>query len=631
VAVERRRAPEAGRDPDRAVDLLVALAAVAAASLINPYGAAALRLPIDRFFGQLDAAGLVARVITEHQPILSSRPVTPSIVAFWSLVLLTALALVLNAGGVRLFDVLVAGMTLYAALRARQNIPIFVIAATPMLLRHAAGAAAAWQFERWPATRRRAAALLPVILAAVCLLLTRDVVSNRFYLRWPAERWWGVGPIPHYFPEEAARFVTEQRLPGNVFHSLSIGGYLMHAWDGRPGVFIDGRIDLYMGGILETYLKAIDDPEAFEDAVRRYQITTVLWPHQRAVEGAALLAYLARGNGWILAHLDPGGAVYLRADIASMRQARESPFRPGRARREVYEDLARALDDEPFPGPPIRETALGEFFRLTADPIGAEYFYGRALEREPRSPWLLHHQALALEGQGRTGEARAFHQRALETDEGHPPAAAALASYLLEDGDLEEAARLIDRAYRGRERGVRLLLARARLFDRRGQAREALAAYQEALRRWPRDPAALLELGRFYARHGEEGAALSLFTSAAEADRDDPEAAREMAEILVTLGKVSAALDVAREAGRRAVDRIEKERTIGGGTDGATAATGREADRRLLLLSARLEIRSGDRERASAWIEALSRAGLLEEADVRGDPDLHALWTNRER
>lgn len=631
TAVERWRPREAGRDPDRAVDFLVALAAVAVASLINPYGAAALRLPIEQFFGQLGGASLASSVFAELQPVLSSPAATPSIVAFWVLVILTALALVLNAGRVRLFEVLVAGATLYAALRARRNIPIFVVAATPLLLRHAAGAATAWRIERWPAARRRAAVLFPLLLAAACLLLTRDVVSNRFYLRWPTERWWGVGPIPHYFPEEAARFVTGARLPGNVFHSLSIGGYLMHAWGGRRGVFIDGRHGLYPGGVLETYLEAVDDPEAFEEAVRRYQITTVLWPHQRALEGGALLAYLARGNGWTLVHLDPGGAVYLRADLTSIRQAGEAPFRPGRAPREVYEDLARALEASPFPGPPIREIALGEFFHVTEDPRGAEFFYGRALERLPRSPWLLHRQALALEDQGRTLEARAFHDRALEADAGYPPAAAARASYALEDGNLVEAARLIDRAYRGGERGGRLLLARARLFEAQGRTREALAAHQEALRRRPRDAAALLAFGRFYARHGEDGAALSHFTSAAEADRDDPEAAREMAEILVKLGRVSAALDVAREAGRRAIDRIEKERAIDGGTAGPPTTAVRDADRRLLLLAARLEIRSGERERASFWLEALERAGLLEEADVRSDPDLRALWTTRER
>ncbi|MBI4169832.1 MAG: tetratricopeptide repeat protein [Acidobacteria bacterium] len=631
AAAEHWRSPEARRDPDRPIDLLVALAAAALASLVNPYGAAALRLPLEQFFGHLGGVSLVSRTIAEFQPTLSSRPVTASIVAFWILVFLAALALLLNAGRVRLFEVLVAGAALYAALRARRNIPIFAIAVTPLLLRNAAGAAAAWRTARWPAARRRAAALVPVFLAALCLFLTFDVVSNRFFLRPPTERWWGIGTIPHYFPEEAARFVTESRIPGNVFHSLSIGGYLIHAWGGGRGVFIDGRNDPYVGGILETYLKAVTDAEAFEGAVRRYQITAVLWPHQRALEGRALLSYLARGNGWTLAHLDAGGAVYLRADIVSARQAAEAPFRPGRDRREVYEDLARELRASPFGGPPIREIALGEFFRVTEDPRGAEFFYGRALERLPRNPWLLHHHAQSLESQGRIGEARASNDRALAADPEYLPAVGARGSFLLEDGDLEEAARLIDRAYRGGERGARLLLARARLFDRQGRTREAVAAYQEALRRSPRDAAALLELGRLYARHGEEAAALSFFTSAAEADRDDPEAAREMAELLEKLGRAAAALDVAREAGRRTLDRMEKERATGDGTSGGPLPAAREADRRLLLLAARLEVRSGAPERAALWLEALSRAGLLKEEDLRDDPELRALGTIPER
>jgi len=54
---------------------------------------------------------------------------------------------------------------------------------------------------------------------------------------------------------------------------------------------------------------------------------------------------------------------------------KEAPFRPGRDRREVYEDLLRGLEARPFGGPPIREIALAEYFSVTDDPAGAEVFF----------------------------------------------------------------------------------------------------------------------------------------------------------------------------------------------------------------------------------------------------------------
>ena len=194
-------------------------------------------------------------------------------------------------------------------------------------------------------------------------------------------------------------------IPGNVFHSLAVGGYLIHAWHGERGVFIDGRNDPYLDDVLPAYLKAIADPSAFEEVVRRYQITTVIWPHQRALEGTALLKYLAHGRGWVLVHLDPAAAVYLRADILSPVRLAEGPFPPNRDRRETYEALARGLDRRPFHGPPIREIALGEFFAVSGDPAGSEVFYRRALDRLPRSAPVLYGYALAFERQGRVKEA----------------------------------------------------------------------------------------------------------------------------------------------------------------------------------------------------------------------------------
>jgi tetratricopeptide (TPR) repeat protein len=618
------RAPAAARDRDLPIDFLVGLAAMAVAVLANPYGAAALRLPFEQLFGHLGGRTLLSRTIAEFQPPLSGYLVTPSIRAFVLLAALTGLALLGNARRVRLFDLLVAAAAFGLALKARRNIPIFAVAAAQILLRNAVALRGARGPGAILGPRRAAAAAAaaPLLVAAAALYLTFEVTTNRFFLRRPTERWWGVGAIPDYFPEAAARLLA-RGTPGQVFHSLAIGGFLIHAWGGERRVFIDGRNDPYLDGVLETYLKAIADPAAFEEAVRRYQITAVLWPHQRALEGRALLAHLARRQGWVEAYLDPAAVVYLRADVAtpeilggpmaageSGEAERAGPGGPGRP--EVYEGLARRLEERPFAGPPIREIALGEFFSASGDPQGAAYFLERALRRLPGSPVLLQEYGLALERLGRIAEARAAHEAALAAEPGFLPSAAALGALLLEAGRVEEAERLLGRAYEGGDRSVRLLLARARLFDRRGDARAAVGAYREAVAAAPREVALLLDVARFYARHREADAALAFYAAASEANPDDPATAGEMAEHLAGIGRVTAALDVARDGARRALQRVER------GVPGAGGAP----DRRLIVLAARLEARAGSSERAAEWIAALERTGLLRDGDLRDAPEL---------
>ena len=635
------RAPREARDPDRPIDLLVALALAALAALLNPYGARALRLPFEQFFVQLGGASLLSRTIAEFQPTLSGYLVTPALVAFGLFALLVAAALVADLRRVTLFEFLVALATLYVALRARRNVPIFVIATAPMLLRHAGLALgrarealrrsrASWmgRLDNRPALLLLAPILVTLAGFAICLAAATD----RLHLIRPTERWFGGGLIPHYFPDQAARFVATSGWPGNVFHSLSVGGFLIHAWKGDRRVFIDGRNDPYLDGVLKTYLEAVADPARFEAAARRYQVTAVLWPHQRAIEGRALLAHLERGGGWVRVHLDPAAAVYLRTDLAPHLSpaSLESPPPGGPA---VHAALAADLDAAPFDGPPIRDIALAEYFSAIRDPGGAEYFYRRALQRLPDSAPILHDCALAIERQGRQAEARALHEKALRADPGFAPSHAALGSFLIETGDLQAARRHLDRAWRMGDRGVRLLAGRARLLEKEGRVPDAALAWQEAIRTHPRNVSILRAAGAFFAHGGRPEAAVAIYEAARAIDPADPETAAGLIETLAQLGRVSEALIMARDAGRIAALRIETwaRRTrsaAGGGSPGGLPpddATGPATDRQVILWAARLEARSGHADRAAQWLGALARAGLLSSGDWERDPDLRAI------
>lgn len=513
----------------QAADLLASIALQAVAALCNPAGARTLRLPFEDYFQHLGGRTLLSQNIAEFRPTLSGYLVTPAIVAFVVFAALTALILIADWRRMRLFELLVAVATFVVALRARRNIPIFVIAVCPNLPRHAAPLAAALV----AGARRRFASLFgsAVVTAAAALLIV-SVVSNQFFLHPPTERWFGVGLIPDYFPEESARFIDHARLPGRVFSSLSAGGYLIKTWDRDRLVFIDGRNDPFLHGVLESYLKAVADPEYFAAMTEKYQITAVLWPHQRAIEARPLLKWLAEGHGWVMQHLDPGGVVFVRDDMITPKLQRLERFGSGRPRDALYADLRRQIAGEPFYGPPIREVALGEFFSITGDTQGAAEFLRTAIEALPGSATLRQEYGLALERQGKRAEARAVYEEAVRLDPRLTAAQVALGVMALQDGDRAGAEALLDRAWELGDRSALLLAARAHLAETDGRMGEAAAFWDQAVAAAPAGRGVLLEAAAFKTRRGERDGALALYDRLLRLDPADEEAARARAVLL---------------------------------------------------------------------------------------------------
>ncbi|HEV8198647.1 MAG TPA: hypothetical protein VGS03_01350 [Candidatus Polarisedimenticolia bacterium] len=518
----------------RAAALFLSLALQALAALANPHGVRALRLPFELFFDHLGGQTLLARTISEFQPTLVATPRTVALPAFLALAALTTLAIAFNRGDRRLFEVLVAVAAFALALQARRNLPIFAIAASPILLRNAASvwqARGAWTAPGAAGGPRRGVWWPALLLAAAGAALTFDVASGRFFLRTPTERWFGLGEIPYYFPEDAAAFVERSRLPGQVFHPLATGGYLVHAWAFDRRVFIDGRNDPYLHGVLATYLRAVADPAGFEEVARKYQVTTVLWPHEQALEGRALLKWLAEGHGWSLAYVDAGAAVWVRNDVAGPMTGVGSPpgfdLRPENQRVLLRQQLAA----RPFAGPPIREIAIAHYLSLVGDAAGAEEFLRTAIEAIPRNASLRHDLGLQLERQGKREEARDAYRASAALDPGFGPAQSALASLALEAGDVAEAGRRAETAWRAGDRSARTWATRARLLEEQGKEAEAEALWDEAVAALPGHPGILLAAARSHARRGDTRGAIILYEQLLLRSPGDPVAQSERAAL----------------------------------------------------------------------------------------------------
>jgi len=241
----------------------------------------------------------------------------------------------------------------------------------------------------------------------------------------------------------------------------------------------------------------------------------------------------------------------------------------------------------------------------------------RALDRLPRSASLWHDYGLALERQGRRSEARDAYRTSLEADPGMAASQGALGALVLQEGDLDQAERLLESAYRGGERGAQVLTARASLFERQGKGRDAANSWGEAILAAPARRTVLLEAARFHVRRAEPGPALALFTRLLQADPGDSAAAVEKALLLESLGRSAEARDLLRSPGALAEARIaagpaEAEPPEEGWVGAGAAESGgpsRPDDLRLLEVAARLEEKAGDKERARLLRQAMVKAG----------------------
>jgi Flp pilus assembly protein TadD len=186
--------------------------------------------------------------------------------------------------------------------------------------------------------------------------------------------------------------------------------------------------------------------------------------------------------------------------------------------------------------------------------------------------WLaLNNLALALDGEGKGGEAERLYREALRVRPDYPEAEYNLALLLTREGrdaEAEERLRaclLLDPASAEAQNNLAVLLAR------RGAKEEALARFREAVRLRPAYAAARTNLGLALLSRGDEAGAMRELREAVALDPGSTAARNGLGVLLATLGRREEAADQFRsalaadpgnEGARRNLERLRRE---GGG------------------------------------------------------------------
>lgn len=142
-----------------------------------------------------------------------------------------------------------------------------------------------------------------------------ELVSNHYYLSQPTPLLFGAG-ISSWYPERAAAFITRERLPGNIFNLVGLGGYIAWRLPEHPD-FYDGRGKPFPSEVFRANLELPSQPPDSDDwthAADTWGINTIFVSLDRfegLVNFPRLREFCASHN-WQPVYLDDVSAVFLR-------------------------------------------------------------------------------------------------------------------------------------------------------------------------------------------------------------------------------------------------------------------------------------------------------------------------------
>ncbi|HUU42067.1 MAG TPA: hypothetical protein VMW42_14115, partial [Desulfatiglandales bacterium] len=230
----------------------------------------------------------------------------------------TVLALICQLKRVRLAHLLPYGAFLYLSVMAIRNVPLFAIVATPMTILNIYGILDFLRERKFFAAKWPVSTPVPVavsmavgfLLTALCLGTCVSIANNGLYHRLNYLRTFGFG-VSDTFPHEAVEYLKSRNLPGNIFNSSDIGGYLLWQMYPPKQVALDGRWEVY-GDFLDN-IPRLNDPKYFAELTTKYHIEAIIL-YKRSWETALMYPWLQISPDWQFAKDTATAIVYEKVD-----------------------------------------------------------------------------------------------------------------------------------------------------------------------------------------------------------------------------------------------------------------------------------------------------------------------------
>ncbi len=275
--------------------MLLVLLGMLVGACFNPSGPAIFGYPFETI-----SIGVLRDYIQEWQSpnfhVLAAQP-------FIWLLLVTLAALGIARKRIALSDYLLIGVSIYLALLAGRNMPLFALVAPIVLTRYAAPVIdeqrkkLKWKNHSTKTPRLQDAIniLILAVIGAVVVIRAWAIYPNTVNQTDYAED----------APVAAVEFIKDHKPEGRLFNSYNWGGYLI--WNLRDyPVFVDGRTDLYSDAILSEWLNTMSANVGWQDTLDRWNIGLVL------IEPSWPLAKVLPTEGWQLLYEDEHSVLFER-------------------------------------------------------------------------------------------------------------------------------------------------------------------------------------------------------------------------------------------------------------------------------------------------------------------------------
>lgn len=348
--------------------LTVALLTVLAC-FVNPYGFRGVVFPLVLFTRIGTSTNVYAQTIIEFRKTLSIYPVPFSIYFYKILVVGSLLSFVLNVKRTDFSRLLVYVGFLYLSLLARRNIALFAFVATPAMVCNINSFLDSQKGATVLKSKliKNGQAIVVLFLILMMLWLITGVSSGKFYRATRKPKEFGFGISGMFYPEGACDFILRNRISGNIFNDMAIGGYLIWHLYPEKKVFIDGRLEVYSGDFFMVYQRLFQDHNFLGKTMNDYGVNCIILGH--VIPGTqSLIRRLSEDKTWRVAYFDLTGIVFLR----NTEDNREI-IRKGMELSQSYK-----------PGYAREWRQLAEVFRMLGWTQKAITYYKKAAELDPQ-------------------------------------------------------------------------------------------------------------------------------------------------------------------------------------------------------------------------------------------------------
>ena len=243
---------------------------------------------------------ILSRTVETMPPNLT----TPSVLPFTILLALTIILFLANYKNVPASHFfLLGGLGLTALLMAR-NIPLFVIACTPIAAELTKKSLIRW--KGWNQIEKRFSGFsqqtrLHIYPLAVSLLAV-TVFANQYFNKHQTTFQFN----PQVFPVQAMNWLEIHPQSGRMFNEFNWGGYILYRTWPQQQVFLDSQSDFYGEPLMKDYEKLISAQGDWENLLANYQVGWAIIPPDLPLAGEM------KTEGWKILYEDQTAVILAR-------------------------------------------------------------------------------------------------------------------------------------------------------------------------------------------------------------------------------------------------------------------------------------------------------------------------------